>query len=97
MNSRVPNGKCEWCGKIFERPHKFRTEKEAFHTYGCRLEGIENAIKNKEEIFDIVGLIEEVESISKVSSFGAKEGNLYWKRMDKCKEIIIKLKELNSR
>lgn len=90
---KYPSGKCDYCGKVFERPHKFRTEEESFHIKGCRLLGIENAIKNNEELGYIEDLIDEVKGISHISSFGAKKGNRYWKRMDKCKEIIKKLEE----
>ena len=92
---KYPSGKCEYCGKVFERPNKFRTEKESYHIKGCRLEGIENAIKNNEELGDIQELIDEVKGISKVSSFGAKINpkNKYYLRMDKCEEIIKNLLE----
>ncbi len=90
---KYPSGKCEYCGTIFERPNKYQTEEEVYHIYGCRLNGIENAIKNNEELGDVDELIYEVKRINHICSFGAKEGNKYWKRMDKCKEIIKKLEE----
>ena len=93
---KFPSGKCEDCGKIFPRPNKFKTESEAYHIYGCRLDGIKRAIDNKEELGHITELIDEVKRISKVSSFGAKKGNRYFIRMDKCREIVEELKSLES-
>ena len=61
---------------------------------GCQLESIKNAIKNKED-FDIFELIEQLEYISKVSSYGAKVGNEYYKRMIECDKIIKKLKTMS--
>lgn len=84
---KYPSGKCEYCGKIFLRPHKFKTEAEAFHVYGCRLIGIKNAIINKEE-FDSEEIIDELKKISKISSLGARKGNRYWKRIDECDRLI---------
>ena len=85
--TKYPSGKCESCGKIFERPHKFRTETEAYHVHGCRLDIIEKAIKNKEKIGNNFKLLMEVDSILNISSFGARKGNKYFKRMIRCKEI----------
>lgn len=92
---KYPSGKCDDCGKIFERPCKFRTEREAYHVYGCRLKSIENALNNNEDLFDIYGFIDEVERISKISSFGAKFNpkNKYYERMVRCDKLIKKLKE----
>jgi hypothetical protein len=95
MGDEYPSGKCEYCGMIFERPHKFRTEPEAFHVYGCRLDGIERAIKNKEDLGIVEELIDEVKRIKKVSSFVATTNpeNKYYKRMGRCQKIIDKLEE----
>ena len=96
--NKYPSGKCDYCWEVFERPNKFQTETEEYHITGCRLSGIENAINNNEELGDIQELIDEVERISKVSSFGAsnKLKNKYNERMKYCTQIVKRLKELNS-
>lgn len=96
--SNYPDGKCSYCGKVFERPNKFRTENEAFHVYGCELEAIKFAIKNAEE-FNLCEVIDLLKRISKVSSFGARPGNKYYERMRECNKIVKELEtsQLNSK
>lgn len=90
--AKYPDGVCKYCGKRFERPYKFRTEIEASHEHGCHLEEIERTINDKEFDFnDIMRYQGELDYISKVASLGARQGNIYWDRMMKCRELEEKM------
>ncbi len=102
MGEKYEDGICEYCGKVFKRPNKFKTEPEAYHVYGCQLIEIENIVKSKEEVLYVYELIDDVRRISKVSSFAVKIDketgkaikNKYYKRMIKCEELVKKLEAL---
>ena len=85
--------KCEFCSKEFLRPHKYKTESEAFHVNGCKLKYIKKKITNKLDSYEKNMLVDDLEYISKVSSFGAEEGNKYYKRMLECQKLLKQLKD----
>jgi len=82
-----PNGRCEFCGKEFKRPNKFRTEGEAFHHKLCWIENIKFRIKQNEDKYL---LIEELEEIKHKLSFGGND-KIYYDKMIECNNLIKKL------
>jgi len=88
--SDYPNGVCPFCNEVFERPSKFKTEKESSHILDCRLSDIVK--KTNDDAFDSKEfLIYELEHISHISSFGASKGNNHYKRMLECQKLIDKI------
>jgi len=83
--------KCKYCGKEFERPHRHRTEEEAFHVNGCELDSIEQRLNEGVGAYTREKLFNNLAYISKVASFGAREGNRYWERMLRVRDIKKKL------
>lgn len=88
---KYPNGKCCICGKEFERPNKFRTQKEATHELKCKVLNIKYIIS--ENNYDSNYLIDELENMSHKASFGARRDKVLYNVMLDCKKLKEKLEK----
>lgn len=86
---------CPYCGEKFERPFKHRTETEECHVNGCNLKDVKERIAANPNMEDYEKLMieDELEYLSKVSSFGASRKNIYMERMIECNKLLKELRE----